>query len=475
MTEQPSTAPGSDERCDLLVHGACVITVDAGRRIHDPGAIAVRGTDIVAVGLESEVRGRFSADETIDAGGAVVHPGFIDAHNHIVHGTCRGVFANTERSGGLGVNFATWKAGVTAEDEYAASALAALELLHNGFTGFVEPGTAFDPEAIARAAREVGVRVTLADPYLWDQTEVIGGLARLGSPELFARAPASIERAMDLLGGELHRNDEAGGHVHGFVCLYGLGTASDALQRAAKAAADEQGVAFHQHEGYVPATTNALRARLGRSPVAHLADLGVLDESTSLIHMNVFDDEEAHILADTGASVVWCPVAYFNLGITADVACRVPALIERGVPLALGTDGARDCVVGDAALAAHLAMRSAGATLAPERVIEMQTIGAARAAGLADITGSLEPGKRADIVVREITAAGYPSVNPVHQLALTCRANTADTVLVNGRVVLRGGKSTRAEESEVLSRAKASVQERMRRLGLGGSGSWPIG
>ena len=461
--------------CDLLITNGCILTVDPERRVLERGAVAVGGTEILAVGPAREVVDRYEAREVVDANGAVVHPGFIDAHNHIVHGTCRGVFANVERSEGARVNFADWKADVTAEDERRATELASLELLHNGFTAFVEAGTAFEPDAIAEATNRVGVRVTLAAPYLWDRLEIMRHLGSLESQALFSRAPESLERALGLLGSQLHRNEDRDGHVHGFVCIYGLGTASDELERAAKSVADEHGVMLHQHEGYVPATTAAERERLGRSRIAHLADLGVLDERATLVHMNVFDDGDADILEQTGASVVWCPVAYFNLGLSSEVPCRMPELIARGINVALGTDGARECVVGDAALAAHLAARSAGLQVTPEKVIEMQTIAAARSAGLDDFTGSLEVGKRADVVVRSADAASaYPGVNPIHQSALTCRAGTADTVVVNGQVVLRGGKSTRVDEQEIYAAARDSVRARMARLGLTGAGEWPV-
>ena len=126
-----------ERRCDLLIRNACVITVDAGRRVFSPGAVAVRGHILVAVGPEKEVMQRMHAARTIDAGGAVVHPGFIDAHNHVVGAGCRGVFANDSDDPVSGVNYAAWKADVTSEDEAVTTTLTALQLLHAGYTGVV--------------------------------------------------------------------------------------------------------------------------------------------------------------------------------------------------------------------------------------------------------------------------------------------------------------------------------------------------
>jgi len=108
-------------------------------------------------------------------------------------------------------------------------------------------------------------------------------------------------------------------------------------------------------------------------------------------------------------------------------------------------------------------------------LLEMQTVNAARAAGLSDQLGSLEPGRRADLVIRSASAAETgPGVNPVHQLALTSRAGTIDTVIVNGEVVFHGGRSTRLDEAEVRAAARRSVEQRMARLGLDTGLAWPI-
>ena len=467
--------PSQTQRCDLLITNAYVITVDKQRRIFSPGAVAIRDHNLCAVGPERDVVDLVTAGEVIDAGGAPLHPGFIDAHNHIVGGGCRGVLAEGYRDPASGVNYADWKAEVSADDERIATELGALQLLHNGFTGFVEPGTVFDPDAVAAAAHTVGIRASLSAPYLWDAVEVMRNLGALESRALLERAPASLERALDLLGSQLHRNADPDGLLHGFVCLYGLGTASDELERAAKALADEHDVMLHQHEAYEPSTANAERERLGHSRIVHLAELGILGRNSTLVHMSMLDDADAVLLEESGCSVVWCPIPYLNFGLAAVTPCRMPELDRRGVNVALASDSARDCTMGDEALAAHLVAMNAGERLAPESILEMQTINAATAAGLDAITGSLEPGKRADLVVRKRDSAeAYPGVNPIHQLALTCRAGTADTVVVNGAVVLRDGRSTRVDEHAVCQRAQTSIRERMARLGIGQSSRWKV-
>ena len=469
-----------DRHCDLLVRNAYVVSVDAERRVFSPGAVAVRGTRVAAVGPEREVLeglgSGWRAARTIDARGAAVHPGFIDAHNHVVGAGCRGVFANEADDPASGVNYATWKADVTSEDEAAATTLTALQMLHAGYTGVVEAGTVFDTGAAADAAEAAGIRICLAEPYLWDDVTVMRELGSLESRALFARAPPDFARCVAELGGELHRNREPDGRQHGFVCIYGLGTASDELERRADALAREHGVMLHQHEAYEIASARAETERLGRSRIAHLDSLGVLHSGSTLVHMNVLTDEDVDIVSERGCSVVWCPIPHLAMGLAGKVECRMPELLRRGVNVTLGSDSARSSAFGDEALAAQLVAANAGEPLAPETILEMLTINAARAAGLGELTGSLEPGKRADFVVTDPDAPeAFPAANPVHQAVLTCRGQAhARTVVVNGEVVIDEGRSTRLDEREAFAAARASVHARIRRLNLSDAMRWPV-
>jgi 5-methylthioadenosine/S-adenosylhomocysteine deaminase len=382
-----------------------------------------------------------------------------------VHGTSRGVFGSGIASKS-NVSFADWKAGVTSDDEFVATELGALEMLRMGFTTFVEPGTAFDTDAIAVAADAVGVRTLLAAPYLWDEVSVMQQLPCLESASLYRRAPPDRERCLRELDRELRWNRNPDGRVHGYVSVYGLGTASDELLKTGKSIADKAGVVFQQHEGYTPASSAADRARLAQSRIRHLEQLGVL-AGTTLIHLYVFEEGDVDILARSGTSVVTCPVAYMELAIAAEAAWRVPEFCERGIPVALGTDGARSCVIGDAAQCAFLLAASSGWRMTPDDLLAMQTLQAARSAGMSDRIGSLEPGKRADVVIRRTDRPElYPGIDPVHQLALMARGGTVDTVVVNGELVMRHGHSTRVDEEHVLASVQSSVKQRMQRLDL---------
>jgi 5-methylthioadenosine/S-adenosylhomocysteine deaminase len=463
------------ESCDLIVRGAQVLTLDARRTVYPSGAVAVRGHTIAAVGPEAEVLRRCEAPRMLDARGGIVHPGFVDAHLHINAQTCRGFFrGDSSKGGGSGPNYADWKAALHAEDEQAAAALGCLELLRHGYTMFVEPGTAFEPDAVAVAAQATGVRCSLADPYLWDDPTLLDVIGGLKSDSLLARVPADRTRALGLLGGQLFRNRDKDGIVHGHVALYGEGTASDELMRAAKALADREDVVVNTHVGFDIDLAEAMEARWGRPRFAYLAELGVLGPNTTFVHMNVIRDGDVGPILSSGLSIVWCPLAYLSRGTPLRLPTRIPEMRRRGANVAVGTDSARQSTVGDGPfLALHLAAE-AGQPIASEDVIEMLTLGGARAAGLDRLIGSLEAGKRADLVMRRTDALELaPGVDPAHQLITIGHGPSADTVLVNGHVVLSGGRSTRVSEDTVIDEARASVGRVAKRLGLEPPGRWP--
>ena len=459
--------------CDILIHNGQIITMDPGRRIYQPGAVAISGSRIVDVGADAELRQHFDARETIDAAGAIVHPGFIDAHNHIVHTSCRGIFSSFHDAESLPINFADWKASVTDADEAAATTMAGIEMLRNGFTMFIEPGSLFSTEAGAGAVERVGLRASFSPLYLWDQRESFDAIPTLESPSLMARATIDHDRCIRQLDAELHRNRNADALVRGYIFVYGEGTASPDLLKAAHACARDNDVPLHLHAGYVPQGADLYRTLYGKRHLVHLQELGILDEHTVIVHASALDADEETAVHETGCQIVWCPTAFFSLGITFSTNFKMAERYRRGVCVSLGTDGARDCTPGETMLAAHHASQAYADPLSPGTLLEMQTLNAAAAAGLETELGSLEPGKRADIVVRSVLSPeAYPDNNLVHALALRLRAGSVDTVLVNGEVVFTGGRSTRVDELEAYKTVSDSVIARAARLGIELRSEW---
>ena len=461
--------------CDLLIKNAQVISMDASRTIYAPGAIAVSGRRIVDVGASKDLSERTDAKSVVDAQGAIVHPGFIDAHNHIVHTTCRGVFQNVHDVSGSTIKFADWKAGVTDEDEEVATAMASLEMLRGGFTMFIEPGSMFSTQAAAEAVERVGIRTLLSPLYLWDRPEPFEAIPALESESLMARAPIDHERSMREIDQELHRNTNPDALARGYIFVYGEGTATPALLQASKACANDNKVPMHLHAGYVPLGADIYHGMTGTSQIEHLHALNVLDENTVLVHANIVNAAEEQIVRDSGCQLVWCPAAFLSLGLANQATFMMAERYRSGTTISLATDAAFDTPPSGCMRAARFVSQTYGDTLAPEALLEMQTINAAKAAGMEKEIGSIEVGKRADIVIREARASeAYPDNNPAHVLALTLGQGSVRTVLVDGETVFDDGRSTRVDEYEVHRAVSASVRERAARLSVDITPQWPL-
>jgi 5-methylthioadenosine/S-adenosylhomocysteine deaminase len=277
-----------------------------------------------------------------------------------------------------------------------------------------------------------------------------------------------------MLGGQLWRNTNADALVRGYICLYGAGTCTDELTRAAKICADNNGVVFAQHQNFLMDDTAGDDARFGRHAVTHFSELGLLSENTTFVHMNVLRDDEVRAVVASGMSLVWHPGNYMFYGLSGQTRCRMPELWRHGVNLTLGTDAAKAWTFGDLGLVAYLVARQTGEFLPAENILEMVTIGAAKAVGLADRIGSLEVGKRADVVIRsQALPECLPFLAPIREMILVSRSKSVDTVIVNGEVVVRAGRLTRLDEGPVYEAARLWSRRMVDRVGLNPSVPWP--
>ena len=472
MAERGRGAPGAGaaapRRCDVLIRHGYVITMNPDRVIYADGAVAICGPRIVMAGPDPEVAAAWQADLSIDARGAPVHPGFVDAHWHNCNETTRGVFPDVATTTDYYQYYAAWYDLMSSADEHASAQVSGLELLRSGITCFMEPGTAFDTGAVADAATGVGIRASLSEPFLWD----LGDDPMLGS---MRRAPGTTRRCAGLLGSELWRNADDG-LVRGHIGVFGSGTASDGLLRDACDLAGRSGVIFTQHQSSTLAGIEGQERRMGELPLIHFGQLGLLQPHCSFAHMTRVREAEARVVRESGMSIIWSPAISMNWGWVSGFRRSHPRLYRDGVTVGLGNDVPK-FGVDTAAMIAYLLSREQGdpEPLLAEEVFEMATLGSARAMGLQARIGSIEPGKLADVVVRSADLPEFqPGHYPIQNLLLASRGKSVDTVLVNGQVVVRSGHSTRVDEQAVYRTARASADRLARRIGIEPAGRWPV-
>jgi len=475
MTDADQTIGGGEpRRCDLIIINGHVLTVDGQRTVYPNGAIAVVDKRIADVGPTGRLEQKWRAHRRIDARGGVVHPGFIDGHYHAGLHLSRGSITDNpnppKEEGGAGPGvFTRWINAVTDEDEYASALMASTELARNGFTGFVDAATSFAVDHVAAAAGAVGIRCSVSDCMLWD---LVGGEPMAAD---IPRAPCSSERALKDLGGQLKRNRDADALARGHVAIYGVGSQTDELMRAAKALADAEGSVVHQHQSLMAADAGYDAERFGKPALVHFAEQGLIGPSSVFTHMNILSPEEVDAVSASGMALVWHPGNFMYYAISQTSRSAFPDLHRRGTAIGLGTDIAKAWAFGDLGIIAYLVSREWGQYLPAEAILEMFTRGGARALGLEKDVGSIEVGKRADIVIRsdELPDA-QPNVDVVRQLMLVSRTKAVDTVLVNGEIVVRHGRLVRLDEDEVYSLARRSAVATAARAGIKPQSNWPV-
>jgi cytosine/adenosine deaminase-related metal-dependent hydrolase len=449
-------------RCDLLVTNAFVISMDADRTLFPDGAIAIADGRIVDVGPAARIASVFRPDQTIDARGAPVHPGFVECHVHLLH-TARGAFPDSlDYAVALNL-YARWWDALSEEDDYRGSLLAIVEMVRHGVTCFAEAGTLLNPAAAAAAVEAVGIRASLCDGFVWDQGHVLP----------LERAPASLERSLGVLGSQLWRNRDPDALVRGHVGAYGMDTCSMVLVAAAKACADEAGVIFCQHQSFEEEDVSAQRRELGTAPVLYMAEHGILDANTTFAHMNVLDPDEQKAVAESGMSIVWNVSSSMVWGVGGTRHGRHSQFHREGVTVGLGADACNSSCRFDPGLQALLAVLTAREkeldrkALGAEDALEMLTIKGAQAIGMADQIGSLEPGKRADLVIRSMDGPEMmPGLDPLQSVVFSGASKAVGTVIVNGSVVVDNGHAARVDEAQVFAQACETSRDIMRRIGM---------
>lgn len=456
---------------DLLVTGGVVITVDASRRILLDGAVAVDRGQIVEVGRSRDLADRFAARRTIDAGGGVITPGFVDAHTHVSQHLGRGSIPDSWPEEREHDQWLPYWTNQTPEDDDASTMLACLEMVRNGTTAFTDLGGHFEVERKSAIVERVGLRGALSE-ISWDRPPH-AAVATGDTAECIQRQERVVE-ALPFRG--------PGSHAWGSVALPGMGTASDELLVAGKAIADRAGGIFSTHASFGDADTTAQRAHAGgRTASVHFERLGVLDARTALIHMIRTDPSEVPLLAVAGTHVVHCPAASLRVGMGVSRVGVFPEMVAAGINVALGSDSGNYSDFYDVgrqmylAATIHREARGDMPTITAEQVVEMATINGARAMGAGEWLGSLEAGKQADLVIHRWERPEWrPGVDPINSLVYSAQSVAVDTVIVGGEPILEGGHFTRIDEARELAVIDAAARALNVRSGYRVAHRWPV-
>jgi 5-methylthioadenosine/S-adenosylhomocysteine deaminase len=465
----------SRQSCDLFIDNiGWLITVDSTRRIITDAAIAVVGTDIVAVGKREEVAGAWQGLATIDARGGVVTPGFIDAHLHSSFQLSRGLADEANAREFLVQRMYPYEAALTPDDVMLSSRLAAREMLRHGTTCFVDPGNAH-PVRSAEGIAPLGIRAVLARSAF-----DLGGSDFGKVPDELVASPDEAVMKADALWRELHGTED--GRISVSVSFRGLNNSSDALIQGLGELAKERETFLQTHACFSYQTHDASVSKFGMPEIERLSSLGVLGPNMLLVHGGWLEPHELGLIRNTDSRVVVNPSSSFHNGYGAIAFGHAPELLADGVTVALGSDHASSGpvdLVREMFLAAcgYKEVRLNPRVLPPETAVEMATINGATAIGMADIIGSIEVGKRADIVIFDVDQPEWqPLYNPVSNLVYSATGSTVDTVIVDGRVVVSDKELTAPEAHNLSGQIAAHHSDFARRLNADRLSqlTWPV-
>src|SRR5450759_2493240 len=440
-----SCSQASRQQVSLVVTGGDVVTMDASRRVLSPAAVAVNGRDIVAVGTPEEIARQFAASETIEAAGHVVLPGLVNTHTHAPMVMYRGLADDLALMDWLQkFIFPAEAKTVSPEMVRVGTRLAALEMIQSGTTTFAD--MYYFEEEIARATKAAGLRGVLGETII-------------GFPVADAKTPADALKRTEAFMREFAGDDL----ITAVPAPHSPYTVDEPTLRAIRELADRYKVPILIHLAETEDEVNIIREKHGMSPTAWLDSLGFLRPNVVAAHCVWLTDDDIAIMKRAGAAVSHNPES--NMKLASGVA-PVPKYLAAGITVGLGTDGAASNndldmfgAMRQTAFLHKLASRDPRAVPATA-VLEMATIGGARALGLDKRVGSLEAGKRADlIVVAMIGARQTPLYNPVSHLVYVARGDDVRTTVVNGKVLMRDRQMRTLDERVVLADARALAKK----------------
>ena len=445
VREAPPAAPSTSTATpiSLIVANATVVTVDGSGRVLTPGSVAIEGTRIVAVDTPEAITARYTAPEVIDLTGHIVLPGLINLHTHAPMVLYRGLADDLALMDWLQKYiFPAEARTVSPEFVRVGTRLAALEMMRSGTTLFAD--MYYFEEEVAEAVKEAGLRGVLG------QTIIEFPVADAQTPALgLERAEAFIKK---------YKGDDL---IVPSIAPHSMYTLDRATLLAARDLAVEQGVPLQIHLAETEEEIRISRQRHGRRPVAFLDGIKFWAPVTLAAHGVWVTPDEVRLLASRGVGISHNPESNMKL---ASGAAPVPAYLAAGARLGLGTDGAASNndldmfeAMRQAALLHKLVARDPRVVSAHE-ALAMATIGGARALGMDDRLGSLEPGKLADIIaVRTDRARQVPLYDPVSHLVYVAHGDDVILTVVNGRVLYRDGAVRTLDANRVIAEARAAA------------------
>ena len=428
------------EQADWIYTARYVVTMDAQRRVIENGALAIRADKILEVGSAADIAQKYTARQRLDRPNALILPGLINTHTHAPMSLFRGLADDLRLQEWLEKYiFPAEAKNVDPEFVKWGTRLACLEMMLSGTTTYVD--MYFFEAVIAEITKEAGLRGVLGETII-------------GFKDPDSATPADgLKYAEKFI--QRFKNDPL---IVPAVAPHALYTNSDETLMGSRALANRYGVPLVIHLSETRKENDDTRAKRHMSPTQVLDSLGVLNGITVAAHGVWLDDADIAILKRHGTGIAHNPSS--NMKLASGIA-PVVKLLNAGVPVGLGTDGPAGSnndfdLMEEMNLAANLQKVAAldPQVLPAQQAVEMATILGARVAGLDKITGSLEAGKRADLITLRLDRPhAVPMYKVYSQIVYALKGSDVQDVMVNGKPLVRDGRSLTLNEAEIVRKA----------------------
>jgi 5-methylthioadenosine/S-adenosylhomocysteine deaminase len=431
----------SAESADWIFTGRYVVTMDAGRRVIENGAIAIRGERILAAGPRSEIERRYQARQRLDRPDAILAPGLIDTHTHAAMTLFRGIADDVRLQEWLErYIFPAEARNVTADFVRWGTRLGCLEMMLSGTTTFTD--MYYFEDVVAEAAREAGMRGVLGETII-------------GFPSPDSKTPAEALAFTERYLSRFHGDPL----IVPAVAPHAIYTNSDETLQACRALANRHGAPLLIHLSETKHENDECLAKRHVTPTQALDALGIFNGRTVAAHAVWVDEADMAILKSRGVGIAHCPSS--NMMLASGVA-PVTRMLALDMAVGLGPDGPAGSnndlnMFEEMDLAAKLQKVSTNdpRSLPAAAAVEMATIRGARALGMAKEIGSLEPGKRADLIsIRLDRPNAVPLYDVYSQMVYALKGADVEDVMVNGKLLVRDARPLTLNAAQIEAKAR---------------------
>jgi 5-methylthioadenosine/S-adenosylhomocysteine deaminase len=435
---------------DLLVLNGTLVTMDKDRRVIDDAGIAVAGGRIVAVGSSREIARSYSAPQTVDAANKIIVPGLINGHTHVPMTLFRGLADDLDLQDWLTkFIFPAEAKNVSEEFVRAGTRLGLAEMIRGGTTTYCD--MYYFEDAIADETAKAGVRGVLGETVIDFP---------VADNKTNAEAMAYVEKFVQKWKGhEL---------ITPAIAPHAPYTVSEEHLKAVRAFSDRTGAPIVTHISETKREVDDSIKAKGASPIDYLSRIGFLNERVIAAHVVWPNDGEIGILKRAGVGVVHNPQS--NMKLASGVA-PVPKMLKEGLKVGLGTDGAasnNDLSMWeemDTVAKLHKVFSGDPKVITAQEAFELATIRGAEALHLEKDIGSIETGKRADMVLVERDALNQiPLYNVYSHLVYATKASDVETVIINGRIVMRDRRLLTLDEAAIKDKARVFREQVIKSL-----------